>query len=86
MSKQKTRITLTAKDVNQKDYLSFIKNLNRTIDMVDDDITVQWACEQVLLKKTRIQNFKGKSKRVFYNAVVDSVRDQSGTNFFIYYN
>jgi len=86
MSRAKTRITLTAKDVSQKDYISFIKGLNRTIDMIDDDITVQLACEQVLLKKTRIQNFKGKSKRVYYDAVVDSIKDQTGTNFFIYYN
>ena len=86
MSRAKTRITLTAKDVSQKDYISFIKGLNRTIDMIDDDITVQLACEQVLLKKTRLQNFKGKSKRVYYDAVVDSIKDQTGTNFFIYYN
>lgn len=86
MSKEKTRITLTAKDVNQKDYVSFVKGVNRTIDMVDDDITIKMTCEQVLLKKTRIQNFKGRTREFFYKAVVNSLKDQTGTNFFIYYN
>jgi hypothetical protein len=86
MSEQRTRITLTAKDVNQKDYLSFVRGVNRTIDMVDDLITVKLTCEQVLLKKSRIQNFKGSHLESFCTAVVSSAIDKTGTNFFIYYN
>ena len=70
----------------QKKVISYMKSIEKAINMIDDDITVKGSCEQVLLKKKKIQNFKGKRREFFHDAIIDGVSDTDGTTFLLFNN
>jgi hypothetical protein len=90
MSGLKSRITLlnhlVSRDVENRELVSYLISVNKTIQQIDNDIEVSRVCEYSELKSRNIKQLKGLSRIELHSLFLKAITDEQGTNFLIFKN
>lgn len=67
------------------DFVKYVKDITNLMHYIDHDTKIKNACEQVLLKESKIKSLKGICNEEFHEEIINGVTS-SGTNFLIFKN
>lgn len=90
MNERKLRVTIIPPYIysedNYKNISSFIESINKTIEQIDNDVSIQQSSEQAEMKKNRINQFTNLKRKEFHKEIINTLTDPSGTKFLIFKN